>query len=59
MLVWRELVWEWFGEQNGFLISLLNTNACNGWVGYMNGTTSVPMSVLRCVVNKVRLFVTI
>ena len=32
-------------------------NKCNGWEVFMNGTTSVPMSVPRLVLDKVRLFV--
>ena len=32
---------------------------CNGWDVCVNGTTSVPKSVLRYVVDKVRLFVSI
>ena len=34
-------------------------HTCNGWNVRRNGTTSVPMSVLRYVVDKVKLFVPI
>ena len=30
-------------------------DTCNGWNGCMNGTTSMPMSVPRYVVDKVKL----
>ena len=41
------------------IIIKIITYLCNGWIGCMNGTTSAPMSVLRYVVEKVKLFVPI